>query len=178
MNDKLFAELMASIEEAGHIVREETAPSRTFTVEARASGCGGHPGRLQAVANPVCCAAGHQRQDSAQLGTGAAYAHGPRRAFSCKWQQNTLMPCGMSYTPMSSDVPPPPAIRMADHQFTAVAVDRIAELLETLVTLGQAARWRMSGTRRGSERQGVPVCSKVVAETPHPLKVHIQKEVQ
>ena len=33
MNDKLFAELMASIEEAGHIVREETAPSRTFTVE-------------------------------------------------------------------------------------------------------------------------------------------------
>ena len=33
MNDKLFAELMASIEEAGHIVREEIAPSRTFTVE-------------------------------------------------------------------------------------------------------------------------------------------------
>jgi putative transcriptional regulator len=33
MNDKLFAELMASLEEAGHIVREETAPSRTFTVE-------------------------------------------------------------------------------------------------------------------------------------------------
>ena len=33
MNDKLFAELMASIEEAGHIVRDETAPSRTFTVE-------------------------------------------------------------------------------------------------------------------------------------------------
>jgi putative transcriptional regulator len=32
MNDKLFAELMASIEEAGHIAREETAPSRTFTV--------------------------------------------------------------------------------------------------------------------------------------------------
>ena len=33
MNDKLFAELAASIEEAGHIVREETTPSRTFTVE-------------------------------------------------------------------------------------------------------------------------------------------------
>ena len=33
MNDKLFAELAASIEEAGHIVREETAPSRKFTVE-------------------------------------------------------------------------------------------------------------------------------------------------
>ena len=30
MNDKLFAELAASIEEAGHIVREETAPSRTL----------------------------------------------------------------------------------------------------------------------------------------------------
>ena len=33
MNDKLFAELTASIEDAGHIAREEAAPSRTFTVE-------------------------------------------------------------------------------------------------------------------------------------------------
>jgi hypothetical protein len=33
MNDKLFAELMASIEEAGRIAHGEDAPSRTFTVE-------------------------------------------------------------------------------------------------------------------------------------------------
>jgi len=34
MNDKLFAELMTSIEEAGHIARGEAAPSRAFTVES------------------------------------------------------------------------------------------------------------------------------------------------
>jgi len=33
MNDKLFAELMASLEEAGRIAHGEDAPSRTFTVE-------------------------------------------------------------------------------------------------------------------------------------------------
>lgn len=33
MNDELFAELIASIEEAGHIVRGEISASRTFTVE-------------------------------------------------------------------------------------------------------------------------------------------------
>ena len=33
MNDELFADLMSSIEEAGHIARKEAAPSRTFTVE-------------------------------------------------------------------------------------------------------------------------------------------------
>lgn len=33
MNDELFAELMTSIEEAGHIARGEAAASRTFTVE-------------------------------------------------------------------------------------------------------------------------------------------------
>jgi putative transcriptional regulator len=33
MNDELFAELMASIEEAGQIVREARAPYRVFTVE-------------------------------------------------------------------------------------------------------------------------------------------------
>ena len=33
MNDKLFAELMASIEEAGRIAHGEDTPSRTFTVE-------------------------------------------------------------------------------------------------------------------------------------------------
>ena len=33
MNDQLFAELMASIEEAGQIAREERAPYRVFTVE-------------------------------------------------------------------------------------------------------------------------------------------------
>lgn len=33
MNDKLFAELMASVEEAGRIARGEIAPSRTFDVE-------------------------------------------------------------------------------------------------------------------------------------------------
>ncbi len=33
MNDKLFAELMTSIDEAGRIVRGEAAPVRTFTVE-------------------------------------------------------------------------------------------------------------------------------------------------
>jgi hypothetical protein len=30
MNDELFADLMSSIEEAGHIARGEAAPSRTF----------------------------------------------------------------------------------------------------------------------------------------------------
>ena len=53
-------------------------------------------------------------------------------------ERNTLMPCGMSYTPMFSDVPPPTVHTHGGAQFTAVAVDRIAELLETLVTLGQA----------------------------------------
>ena len=48
------------------------------------------------------------------------------------------MPCGMSYTPMFSDVPPPAVHTHGGAQFTAAAVDRIAELLETLVTLGQA----------------------------------------
>ena len=33
MKDELFAELMASVEEAGRIARGEVAPSRTFTVE-------------------------------------------------------------------------------------------------------------------------------------------------
>jgi len=33
MNDELFGDLMASIEEAGRIARDETAASRTFTVE-------------------------------------------------------------------------------------------------------------------------------------------------
>ena len=33
MNDELFAELMASIEEAGQIARGEVAAARTFTVE-------------------------------------------------------------------------------------------------------------------------------------------------
>jgi len=33
MNDELFGDLMASIEEAGRIARGEAAPSRTFTVE-------------------------------------------------------------------------------------------------------------------------------------------------
>ena len=33
MNDELFAELMASVEEAGRITRKEAAPSRMFTVE-------------------------------------------------------------------------------------------------------------------------------------------------
>ncbi len=33
MNDELFSELMASIEEAGRIARKETAPSRVFTIE-------------------------------------------------------------------------------------------------------------------------------------------------
>ncbi len=33
MNDELFAELMAGIEEAGHIARGEAVASRTFTVE-------------------------------------------------------------------------------------------------------------------------------------------------
>ena len=44
----------------------------------------------------------------------------------------------MSYTPMFSDVPPPAVHTHGGAQFTAAAVDRIAELLETLVTLGQA----------------------------------------
>ena len=34
MNDKLFAELMASIEEAGRIVHGEATPSRTFAVRS------------------------------------------------------------------------------------------------------------------------------------------------
>jgi putative transcriptional regulator len=33
MNDDLFTDLLASIEEAGRIARGEAAPSRTFTVE-------------------------------------------------------------------------------------------------------------------------------------------------
>ncbi|QLQ08095.1 MAG: helix-turn-helix domain-containing protein [Anaerolineae bacterium] len=33
MNDELFAELMASVEEAGRITCKEAAPSRMFTVE-------------------------------------------------------------------------------------------------------------------------------------------------
>lgn len=33
MNNELFSELMASIEEAGRIARKETAPSRVFTSE-------------------------------------------------------------------------------------------------------------------------------------------------
>ena len=33
MNDELFTDLMASIEEAGRSARGEAAPSRTFTVE-------------------------------------------------------------------------------------------------------------------------------------------------
>ncbi len=33
MNEKLYAELMASIEEAGHIARGEAAASRMFSVE-------------------------------------------------------------------------------------------------------------------------------------------------
>jgi putative transcriptional regulator len=33
MNDELFAELMASVEEAGRIARQESAPARTFTIE-------------------------------------------------------------------------------------------------------------------------------------------------
>jgi putative transcriptional regulator len=33
MNDELFADLLASVEEAGRIARGEAAPSRTFTVE-------------------------------------------------------------------------------------------------------------------------------------------------
>jgi len=33
MNDQLFAELMASVEEAGRIARGEAAPTRTFEVE-------------------------------------------------------------------------------------------------------------------------------------------------
>jgi len=39
---------------------------------------------------------------------------------------------------MFSDVPPPTVHTHGGAQFTAAAVDRIAELLETLVTLGQA----------------------------------------
>jgi hypothetical protein len=39
---------------------------------------------------------------------------------------------------MFSDVPPPAVRTHGGAQFTAAAVDRIAELLETLVTLGQA----------------------------------------
>jgi hypothetical protein len=62
--------------------------------------------------------------------------------------------------------------------FTAAPPERVAELLETPGASWVGARWRMSGTRRGSERQGVSMCSKVPAETPHSLKVHIQEEVR
>ncbi len=78
MNDELFAELMASIEEAGQIAHGEVAAARYLHRRTRAAGCEAHPRRLQSVADPICRAAGHQRQDPAQLGAEPARTCRPR----------------------------------------------------------------------------------------------------
>ena len=56
----------------------------------------------------------------------------------------------MSYTPMFSVVPPPTVHTHGGAQFTAAPVDRIAELLETLVTLGQVRGTEGRYTSQGS----------------------------
>ena len=102
MNDKLFAELMASIEEAGQIAAGRLQQP-VLHRRSRAAGCEAHPRRLQSVTDPVCRAAGHQRQDPAQLGAEPALTCRPR---TCCFRSPpvTPMPCGMS-----SATPQPPA---------------------------------------------------------------------
>ena len=162
MNDKLFAELMASIEEAGHIVREETAPSRTFTVEREPLDVVGIREGYKLSQTRFAALLGISVKTLRNWEQGRRTPAGPERAFSCKWQQNTPMQCGMLCIPPPSDVNhlAPWPTRMAEQAqavraaltalggpafaaqvaaaFASAPPDRVAELLETLVTLGPA----------------------------------------